>query len=974
MGVPSAKVLGRYALFDEIASGGMATVHIGRLVGEVGFSRTVAIKRLHPQLAKDPEFVSMLVDEARLAARIRHPNVVPTLDAVKTEQELFLVMEYVHGESFHYLLKQARRAGTIVPARYAVPIVAGVLHGLHAAHEAKGEGGQPLEIVHRDVSPQNILVGTDGVPRVFDFGIAKACGRLQVTRQGQLKGKLPYMAPEQLSGGAVGRRVDIYATAVVLWEALAGRRLFNGKYEAELLAKVIAGPDQPPSAFVPDVPKELDDLVMCGLARNPTDRFVNARDMARALEHVIPCASPTEIGEWVEQQASDVLALRAARIDEIESRPSTVIDVPEKPQKTLGSYELIGELHKSYLGSGWAGRAVEGRNLGSIVLIRRIYCQSDPGREGAAPKAVGQLAAAARATIPLRHVRLIPVLEVLETGDELAVVSHYLEGETLRSLLWLAGIRRTPIPPPVALRIMLDLLEGLDFLHGQRLADPAASSCVGLTADDVLVGTDGCARIMEPGVAGVAATLDPWSRHPKRACYDPPERLREGVQVDLRADLFTAGVLLWEMLQNRSLFTGSNLSEVSEGILSGIIERIDTSPSVPGVGMSDALGNVVARALERDETARYQSAPEMVAAIHNAGEAPAPPAAVAQLVEKLAVSSLMMQRHQIVGKPSGNDDPLDTTTVPDTPLRPAGGISSGQAFMGAAPLPHPAPPSSLTDHAVTQPSGAAPHLAAEAGPPLRASASGGGHSGPASAAAAPLSVSAEAMPTTVLDPDGPTLEEDPSTGVRRVGAAPGPPPLRPAAGTAPTLPSATGPSLAGAAQSAGPASQALPAAPTAPADASAGPASQRVNQISGSFPGALGFDGSDTGAGNLTGLPLLDHPPKPARSRVWLVALAILFCAVVVAAIRLLTLGGGTAESAPAPSATGPTDALGRPGDPDDDGTAADSDDPDDPPDPDDTTDPDDDPDDPATAEPSAAPPPKIRRPPKEKRYYPKGI
>ncbi len=668
------------------------------------------------------------------------------------------------------------------------------------------------------------------------------------------------------------------------------------------------------------------------------------------------------------------MALRAARIDEIESRPSTVIDVPDKPQKTLGSYELIGELHKSYLGPGWAGRAVEGRNRGSTVLIRRIYCQPDPGRDSSA--SVGQLAAAARSTIPLRHIRLLPVLEVLETADELAVVSHYGEGETLRSLLWLAGIRRTPLPPPVALRIILDLLEGLDFLHGQRLADPAASSCVGLTADDVLVGTDGCARIMEPGVAGVAATLEPWSRHPKRACYDPPERLREGVQVDLRADLFTIGVLLWEMLQNRSLFTGSNLSEVSEGILSGIIQRIDTSPTVPGAGMSDALGNVVARALDRDETARYQSAPEMVAAIHNSGEAPAPPADVARLVEKLAASSLMMQRHHITGVPPGKDGGMDTTTVPDTPLRQVGpelapAISSGQARRGAAPLPHPAPPSSLTDHSNTQPSGAPAHFTGEAGSPFRASASGGGQAGPASAAA-PLSASAEAMPTTVLDPDGPTLQEDPATGVRRVGASPGPPPLRPAAGTAPTLPSATGSSLAAAAgQGAGPASQAQP---VAPADGSAGPASQRLNQSSGSFPGALGFDGPDTGTGNITGLPLLDQPPRPARSRVWLVAVAILFGAVVVAAIRLLTLGGGPAESAPAPSGTGPGDALGRPADPDDLGTAAGSADPEQPPEPDDDSDPDDDPDDPATAEPTAAPPPKIRQPPKEKRYYPKGI
>src|SRR5262245_51026591 len=170
-------VIGRYALHGELASGGMATVHLGRLLGPVGFSRTVAIKRLHAQYAQDPEFVSMFLDEARLAARIRHPNVVPTLDVVATSGELFLVMEYVPGESLSRLARAARDRMERMPPRIVSAIMSGVLHGLHAAHEAKSERGEPLGIVHRDVSPQNVLVGTDGVARVLDFGVAKAAGR-----------------------------------------------------------------------------------------------------------------------------------------------------------------------------------------------------------------------------------------------------------------------------------------------------------------------------------------------------------------------------------------------------------------------------------------------------------------------------------------------------------------------------------------------------------------------------------------------------------------------------------------------------------------------------------------------------------------------------------------------------------------------------------------------------------------------------
>ncbi len=327
-----ARVIGRYALYSEIAAGGMATVHIGRLLGPVGFSRTVAIKRLHPQFAKDPEFVSMFLDEARLAARIRHPNVVPTLDVVATQGELFLVMDYVQGESLSRLVRGARERGQRIPPRIVATIMSGALHGLHAAHEARNERGEPLGIVHRDISPQNILVGTDGVPRVLDFGVAKAGGRIQTTREGQLKGKLAYMAPEQLSG-QVTRQTDIYAAAVVLWEALAGRRLFSGENEAAILGKVLNGVIEAPSQIYLDPSRTvdsaqmqgldaLDKITLKGLDRDATKRFQTAREMAVAVERCIGLASPSEVGEWVEQWASETLTSRAARIAEIESSSS----------------------------------------------------------------------------------------------------------------------------------------------------------------------------------------------------------------------------------------------------------------------------------------------------------------------------------------------------------------------------------------------------------------------------------------------------------------------------------------------------------------------------------------------------------------------------------------------------------------------------------------------------------------------------
>jgi eukaryotic-like serine/threonine-protein kinase len=320
-GSPTRQI-GRYALHAEIAAGGMATVHIGRLLGPVGFARTVAIKRLHVPFAKDPEFVASFLDEARLAARIRHPNVVSTLDVVATEGELFVVMEYVLGESLAQLMRLAHARGERVATPIAAAIMVGVLHGLHAAHEARDERGEPLGIVHRDVSPHNILVGTDGAPHVIDFGVAKARGRAQVTRDGQIKGKLSYMPPEQLLGNPIDQRADVFAASIVLWEALTGRRLFHGVDDGDILARVLYGQVEPPSAYAHGLSLTMDSVVLRGLARDWSKRYQTAREMALAIEAATPLAPPSQVGSWVEKLARDELAERTRQVADIEREAS----------------------------------------------------------------------------------------------------------------------------------------------------------------------------------------------------------------------------------------------------------------------------------------------------------------------------------------------------------------------------------------------------------------------------------------------------------------------------------------------------------------------------------------------------------------------------------------------------------------------------------------------------------------------------
>jgi serine/threonine protein kinase len=318
--VDGRRVVGRYRIYDAIAAGGMATVHYGRMLGPLGFARTVAIKRLHREYARDPEFVAMFMDEARLAARIHHPNVVQTLDVVTSEGEIFLVMEYVAAVSLSQLLFAGRTKGEQAPIAVAAAIIADVLQGLHAAHEATDEAGNPLDIVHRDVSPQNILVGADGSSRVLDFGIAKATGRAtQVTREGQLKGKFAYMAPEQITNVRVTRQSDIFAASIVLWEALTGTRLFQAESEPAVLARVLSAPIDPPSRLAPGLGPDIDAVVLRGLARDLSTRYATGREMARDLEARTPLATASQVGEWVEHLAGDDLARRAARVAEIES-------------------------------------------------------------------------------------------------------------------------------------------------------------------------------------------------------------------------------------------------------------------------------------------------------------------------------------------------------------------------------------------------------------------------------------------------------------------------------------------------------------------------------------------------------------------------------------------------------------------------------------------------------------------------------
>jgi len=352
------EVFGRYVLYAPIARGGMATVHIARLVGDEGFSRIVAVKRLYPQFTEDQDFLTMFLDEARIASKIHHPNVVPVLDVVVSGKEAILVQEYVHGVPLDHLFKAAREQRVAIPTRVAVAVAAGILAGLHAVHDARDEVGAPLGIVHRDVSPQNVIVSLDGTPRLVDFGIAKSTASEHVTRQGLFKGKLAYMSPEQLRGEAPARTTDLYAIGVLLWELLAGRRLHSGRNEAEVFTAVLEGNAPPLTVALDDVRETLGDerwatlralepVVARALVPVVAERHQSAGEMLEALTKALSPATPIAVAEWVRSLGAGFLAGREKLLAANEASWRRDATLPS--QRSPPSSGIVSGMHASPL-------------------------------------------------------------------------------------------------------------------------------------------------------------------------------------------------------------------------------------------------------------------------------------------------------------------------------------------------------------------------------------------------------------------------------------------------------------------------------------------------------------------------------------------------------------------------------------------------------------------------------------------------
>ncbi len=334
---------GQYEIIEKIASGGMAELYKAKRTGVEGFQKIVAIKKILPHIADDEEFVTMFADEAKLAAQLNHPNIIHIYDLGKIQAGgYFIAMEHVDGRDLRSIEESAHAHSVQLPVSLAVYVASKVASALDYAHRRRDAEGNELNIVHRDVSPQNILISYEGDIKLCDFGIAKAASKASKTQSGALKGKIQYMSPEQAWGKPIDRRSDLFSLGVVLHELLTGERLFRGDTDMNVLEKVRSAEVLPPSRLNPEVPANLDAVVLKALAREPDERYANASDLLRDLDSVLysytPAPGSADIAIYLHRLQAEETAVADAKAREAAAQAEKLAEPePAKKRKSKGA-------------------------------------------------------------------------------------------------------------------------------------------------------------------------------------------------------------------------------------------------------------------------------------------------------------------------------------------------------------------------------------------------------------------------------------------------------------------------------------------------------------------------------------------------------------------------------------------------------------------------------------------------------------
>jgi serine/threonine-protein kinase len=417
--------IGKYRLLAQIGRGGMADVFLAVARGPNKFNKFLVVKKMKTALIGDNDFIKMFNDEARLAARLNHPNIVQTIEAEQSGEDYFIVMEYLDGQPYHRVVHRAAKRNKDLPLALRLHVVCEVLAGLHAAHELKDYDGSLLNVVHRDATPHNVFVTYQGEVKVVDFGIAKAAGRSVETRVGVIKGKVHYMAPEQALGKAVDRRVDVFAIGVMLWESITGKRLWGKATDLDVLRKLVTAEFPPmPGALAGlgfEVPEELDEICAKALAPRPADRYETALEFREALEGYLakgPKPSKRELSTII----SDLFA---------EER-STMKTVIETKVNELEHIQNLG------LASGEFEIADFGSTGGPMSLSNPSLAMSAPSFTGSSAAGVGRTSAPGVTTTTASSSPSLRTVPAMEAASQ-APPPHPSGGSSWRTAL-VAGL------------------------------------------------------------------------------------------------------------------------------------------------------------------------------------------------------------------------------------------------------------------------------------------------------------------------------------------------------------------------------------------------------------------------------------------------------------------------------------------------------------------------------------------------------
>jgi eukaryotic-like serine/threonine-protein kinase len=410
--IQAGLVLGRYEFLLPIAKGGMAAVWAARAKGARGFQKIVAVKTILPALSDNTEFESMFLDEARTAARIRHPNVVEIIDLGEQDDVLYLVMEWIDGEPLVALIRAAAK-GSPIPIPIAVKMMADAAQGLHAAHQLKDEEGKLLGVVHRDVSPQNILVSYEGIVKIVDFGVAKASGRMaSETVRGQLKGKVPFMSPEQVKAQPIDRRTDVFAMGTLLYQLTTGKHPFRGDDDLTTLTNIVSRPIPPPRRVANAIyPAPLEEVVMHALERDPDKRFQTAAELYKALDEVFTRGN---VRASTEDVSAFVTSQLGARGDQWRERLKAAIVVADKPRDAMVSIPDVTPAKGVVPPGAESQSQPSGKTVGisdrSVVNILEARTATATGVVTAAPVSDGAAKSTGRSAIAISIVAAAAVV------------------------------------------------------------------------------------------------------------------------------------------------------------------------------------------------------------------------------------------------------------------------------------------------------------------------------------------------------------------------------------------------------------------------------------------------------------------------------------------------------------------------------------------------------------------------------------